>query len=53
MESCLKPVLGVGKDTLKKNAIRKSICTYFKNRDCKTFIKPVDDEEDLSNIENL
>ena len=29
MESCLKPVLGVEKDTLKKNSIRKSICTYF------------------------
>ena len=34
MESCLKPVMGVGKDTLKKNAIRKAICSYFPNRQC-------------------
>jgi len=53
MESCLKPVMGVGKDTLKKNAIRKAICSYFPTRECITMIKPVDDDEDLVNIENL
>jgi len=45
--------MGVGKDTLKKNAIRKAICSYFPNRECITMVKPVDDDEDLMNIENL
>jgi len=53
MESCLKPVMGVGKDTLKKNAIRKSICNYFPTRECITMIRPVDDEEELVNLENM
>lgn len=29
MEDCLKPVLGISQDILKKNQIRKSICNYF------------------------
>ena len=53
MEDCLKPVMGVDQDTMKKNQIRKSIRTYFTQRDCFTFIRPVDDEEQLANIEQL
>ena len=53
MEDCLKPVMGVDSDTMKKNQIRKSIRTYFTQRECYTFIRPVEDEEQLANIEEL
>jgi hypothetical protein len=53
MEDCLKPVLGVSQDVLKKNQIRKSICSYFENRECFTFIRPVANESALANIEML
>ena len=52
MEDCLKPVLeSVSSDTLKKNQVRKVISNFFKVRDCRTLIRPVDDEETLANIE--
>jgi hypothetical protein len=38
---------------LKKNQIRKSICSYFENRECFTFIRPVANESALANIEML
>lgn len=53
MEDCLKPVLGVDTDTMKKNQIRKSIRNYFTQRDCFTFISPVEDETQLAQIEDM
>jgi hypothetical protein len=53
MEDCLKPVIGVSQDILRKNQIRKGICRFFPKRECYTMVRPVDDEEDLANIENL
>lgn len=53
MEDCLKPVIGVSQDILRKNQIRKGICRFFPKRECYTMVRPVDDEADLANIENL
>ena len=54
MEDCLKPALGsVSAETLKKNNIRKIISTFFKVRQCHTLVRPVDDEDQLANIEDL
>lgn len=53
MEDCLKPALDVDPETLKKNAIRKSIVNFFKRRNCYPLIRPVTEEDDLANIENL
>lgn len=53
MEDCLKPVMGVNKDTLAKNRIRKSITSCFHKRECVTLIRPVDDEHQLAHIQDL
>lgn len=54
MEDALKPVLeSVSADTLKKNNIRKMIANFFKVRQCHTLVRPVDDEEQLANIQDL
>ena len=53
MENCIKPVLGVSQEVLKKNQIRKSICTFFSQRDCFTLIRPLDDEDQLASLEDL
>ena len=34
-------------------AVRETILNFFKNRDCITLVRPVDDEEDLRNIQFL
>ena len=36
-----------------KNKIRKLIKTYFKDRDCFTMVRPLTDEDQLQNLENL
>ena len=53
MEESLKPILGVSPEELKKNQIRKGILSFFKTRSCFTLCRPVDDEEQLANIEQL
>lgn len=35
-----------------KNQIRKSIKTYFKDRDCFTMVRPMLKEKDLQNLDN-
>ena len=54
MESCLKPDLeSVSASALKKNSIRKTIAEFFQQRRCQTLIRPVEDEQQLSHIEDL
>ncbi len=50
--------LPVGENGFTRNAeqsfkIRESILNFFKTRDCLTLIRPVNDEEDLRNIQHL
>jgi len=53
MESCIRPVLGVSQDILKKNNIRKGIASFFKYRRCFTLIRPLDEEDQLARIEEF
>jgi len=51
MEKCLEPVPGISEDIRSKNKIREGIMKYFKDRDCVSLIRPLDDENDLAHIE--
>lgn len=53
LETCLKPVDGSTPDVLTKNQIRKTILDFFKDRDCVTLIRPVNDERQLREINTL
>ncbi|CAI2384081.1 unnamed protein product [Moneuplotes crassus] len=51
MEKCLEQVPGATEDILRKNKIREGITKYFKDRDCYTLIRPLNDEDELAHIE--
>ena len=51
MEKCLQQVPGMTEDIIRKNKIREGITKYFKDRDCFTLIRPLDDETELAHIE--
>lgn len=51
MESCLEQVPGSTAEILSKNKIREGITQYFKDRDCYTLIRPLEDEDELAHIE--
>jgi hypothetical protein len=54
LESSLRPILPETSSDLKaKNEIRRGITAYFRERECYTFIRPVSDEAQLRNINNL
>lgn len=38
---------------MRKNSIRKELTNFFKNRDCFTLVRPVDDEAKLRNMSTL
>ena len=44
---------GYTRNTENSTKIRQSILNFFKNRDCVTLVRPVNDEEQLRNIQNL
>lgn len=44
---------GSSRDTQKSYQIRQSLVNFFKNRDCMTMVRPVNDEGDLRNIQHL
>jgi hypothetical protein len=51
MEKCLEATPGVTEDIMRKNKIREGIAKYFKDRDCYTLIRPLNEEEKLAHIE--
>lgn len=54
MEDCLKPDLdSVSAESLKKNQVRKLITNFFKRRRCFTMVRPVEDADQLANIDDL
>ena len=53
LEGCLRPVEGSSPDILTKNQIRKTILDFFRDRDCVTLIRPVNDERQLREINTL
>lgn len=44
---------GYTRNTDNSTKIRQSILNFFKHRDCMTLVRPVNDEEELRNIQNL
>lgn len=47
MEKALKEQKGSSDTIEKKNRIRRLIVNFFKDRDCFTMVRPIEDEKDL------
>ena len=52
LELCLRNKIS-GKNSYENNLIRENIIKYFKERECVTLTRPVDDEEDLKNLKKF
>mmetsp|Transcript_4879 Transcript_4879/g.9126 ORF Transcript_4879/g.9126 Transcript_4879/m.9126 type:complete len:437 (+) Transcript_4879:1130-2440(+) len=50
LENCLQPVEGTTEDIKQKNIIRRTILEFFKDRDCFTLIRPLNNEKQLREI---
>lgn len=50
LENALQPQKGTSDLAARKNSIRKELTTFFRERDCFTLIRPVDDDEKLQNM---
>ena len=53
LEENLKSQIGISEDILKKNEIRKTISSFFTDRDCFTLVRPINDEAKIAHIEDL
>ncbi|CAD7703213.1 unnamed protein product [Ostreobium quekettii] len=53
LEQALLPATGSGPAVEMKNKIRRSIKTLFPQRDCCALVRPVSDEQQLKNLENV
>ena len=45
LENCLRPQQGFTESIVSKNRIRELICSFFRDRDCITMVRPTEDEE--------
>ena len=45
LENCLRPQQGFSDSIASKNRIRELICSFFRERDCLTMVRPAEDEE--------
>jgi hypothetical protein len=53
MERCLQPVNGTSEDVAQKNLVRKILADFFRDRECVTMVRPVNDERKLRNIQEV
>ena len=53
LENALIEQKGMSDIIIEKNQVRKLIKTYFKERDCFILVRPVENENDLQNLQNL
>mmetsp|Transcript_35733 Transcript_35733/g.79501 ORF Transcript_35733/g.79501 Transcript_35733/m.79501 type:complete len:796 (+) Transcript_35733:196-2583(+) len=53
LETALMPVTGSGASVEAKNAIRSSIKSLFPDRDCFTLVRPMNDESQLVNLDEV
>eukprot|EP00899_Mesostigma_viride_P008802 jgi/Mesvir1/17923/Mv12986-RA.1 len=53
LETALMPTPGMGPAVAAKNQIRESIRQLFPDRSCFTLVRPVNDERDLQDMENV
>ncbi|KAG1669136.1 hypothetical protein FOA52_002647 [Chlamydomonas sp. UWO 241] len=53
LETALLPVPGTGPSVVAKNQIRASIKALFPDRDCFTMVRPMNDEQELVNLDSV
>ncbi len=53
LENALMEQKGMSDIIIEKNQVRKLIKTYFPERDCFPLVRPVENENDLQNLQNL
>lgn len=53
LENSLALQKGVSESIMNKNKIRKNLKHFFQNRDCMTFVRPVEHEKDLQKLSNI
>jgi len=53
LESALELQPGVSSQVEQKNSIRRLIKHFFKERNCFTMVRPVENEEDLQNLHSV
>ena len=53
LDNALKQQTGCSEQIEEKNRLRRLICSYFTERDCFTLIRPVENENDLQNIQTI
>ncbi|XP_068665199.1 uncharacterized protein [Aristolochia californica] len=53
LELALRPMQGAGKDMAAKNEIRESIRALFPDRECFTLVRPLNNEKDLQNLDQI
>lgn len=47
LEQCLAPAPGFSSDVTSRNRTRRVLTAYFKDRDCVTLVRPLEDEAKL------
>lgn len=53
LENALLEQNGIADSIVQKNRIRKLIKCYFKERDCVTMVRPLTDEAELQDLQNI
>ncbi len=53
LESALKEQKGTSDSIENKNRIRRLIKHFFQDRDCSTLVRPVEDEKQLQNLNQI
>ena len=52
LESCLQQQPGFSSDAQARNRVRRVLTSFFRQRECATLVRPVDDENDLSTVDS-
>ncbi|DBA05133.1 TPA: hypothetical protein N0F65_004983 [Lagenidium giganteum] len=53
LENALKPQGGYSDDAIAKDQVRLLLSDFFRQRDCVTFVRPVDDEQQLRTLTSV
>jgi len=53
LENSLKDVKGLTDNIQQKNRIRKVLRDFFQERECYCLVRPLEDEDELQNLENI
>jgi hypothetical protein len=53
LDQALQEQKGSSDQTEQKNRLRRMICSFFKERDCFTMVRPIEDEKDLQKLNTL